>query len=85
MDALETVQSLPLLYGWAVMITTNPLARSILKDVSWRVALVLVCAAAVEYGLRRAMQRPIRSLESLAPANRAERLRRDTGASRCGK
>jgi moderate conductance mechanosensitive channel len=68
--ALETVQSLPLLYGWAVMVATNPMARDILVDVSWRVILVLVVAAAVEYGLRRAMQRPIRSLESLAPAVR---------------
>ena len=67
MQALDTVQSLPLLYGWIVMVATNPVARDILVDVSWRVALVLAVAAAVEYGLRRAMQRPIRSLEGLAP------------------
>ena len=67
MHALDTVQSLPLLYGWMVMVVTNPLARDILVDVSWRVALVLAVAAAAEYGFRRAMQRPIRSLEGLAP------------------
>ena len=27
MDALRTVQSLPLLYGWAVVMATNPMAR----------------------------------------------------------
>ena len=54
------MQSLPLLYGWIVMVATNPLARNILVDVSWRVALVLACAAAAEYGLRSAMRRPIR-------------------------
>jgi moderate conductance mechanosensitive channel len=68
--ALEAVQSLPLLYGWVVMVATNPIAHDILVDVSWRMALVLVVAAAVEYGLRRAMQRPIRGLESLAPSVR---------------
>jgi small-conductance mechanosensitive channel len=70
MDALDTVQSLPLLYGWAVMVVTNPMARSILADVSWRAALVLAVAAAVEFGLRRAMRRPIGGLEGLAPAVR---------------
>jgi small-conductance mechanosensitive channel len=68
MDALDTVQSLPLLYGWVVVMATNPIARSLLQDVAWRIALVLICAAAVEYGLRRLIQRPIRGLESLAPA-----------------
>jgi small-conductance mechanosensitive channel len=67
-SALDTVQSLPLLYGWAVMVATNPMAHNILVDVSWRIILVLVAAAAVEYGLRRAMRRPIHGLERLAPA-----------------
>jgi moderate conductance mechanosensitive channel len=49
---------------------TNPIALSILEDVSWRVLLVVACAAAVEFGLRRAMRRPIRRLEVLAPATR---------------
>jgi small-conductance mechanosensitive channel len=70
MDALDTVQSLPLMYGWLVVMATNPIARDLLLDVSWRIVLVLAIAAAVEYGLRRAMQRPIRGLESLAPAVR---------------
>jgi moderate conductance mechanosensitive channel len=68
MDALNTVQSLPLLYAWAVVMVTNPLALNILADVAWRVVLVLVVAAAVEFGLRRVLQRPIRKLESRAPA-----------------
>jgi small-conductance mechanosensitive channel len=69
-DAMEAVQSLPLLYGWAFVMATNPIARGLLVDVAWRVALVLACAAAVEYGLRRAMRRPIRGLEGLAPIAR---------------
>ncbi len=67
---MEAVQSLPLLSAGVVMVATNPIAHDILVDVSWRMALVLVVAAAVEYGLRRAMQRPIRGLESLAPSVR---------------
>lgn len=70
MKALETVQSLPLLYGWAVVMVTNPVARTLLTDVSWRVAVVLICAASVEYGLHRALRRPILGLERLAPVVR---------------
>jgi moderate conductance mechanosensitive channel len=70
-EALDTVQSLPLLYGWAVVMATNPIARDLLADVAWRVVLMLVIAAAVEFGLRLAMRRPIRSLEQQAPTVRA--------------
>jgi small-conductance mechanosensitive channel len=70
-DGLKTVQSLPLLYGWVVVMTTNPVALGILGDVSWRVLLTIACAVAVQVGLQRAMRRPIRSLEGLAPASRA--------------
>ena len=84
MDALDTVQSLPLLYGWIVVMATNPIARSLLTDVAWRIALVLACAAAVEYGLRRAMQSPIRSLEALAPAHRHAEPEAAAGSDRTG-
>ena len=72
-EAMDTVQSLPLLYGWVVMMATNDTARGLLADVIWRIALVLACAAAAEYGLRLAMRRPIRSLEALAhPSHHAD-------------
>ena len=66
-DAMDTVQSLPLLYGWTVVMLTNPVARDLLLDVSWRVAIALACAVAVEYLLHRVMRRPIEGLEALAP------------------
>ncbi|PPQ37208.1 mechanosensitive ion channel family protein [Rhodopila globiformis] len=66
--ALDTVQSLPLLYGWMVVMATNPVALHLLKDISWRVAVVLAAAIATDYGLRWAMRRPILRLEALAPA-----------------
>ena len=81
MHALDTVQSLPLLYGWIVMVATNPVAREILVDVSWRVALVLAAAAAAEYGLRSAMQGPIRGLEGLAPRIRPSASQESTSAA----
>src|SRR5271165_3953907 len=67
-DALDTVQSLPLLYGWAMVMATNPIARNLLADIAWRVGVALACAIAVEYVLHRAIRRPILALEALAPA-----------------
>jgi small-conductance mechanosensitive channel len=69
-DTMEAVQSLPLLYGWLFVMATNPIARGVLVDVSWRVVLVLACTTLVEIGLRRAIRRPIHRLESLAPSVR---------------
>jgi hypothetical protein len=69
MLALNTVQSLPLLYGWLVVMATNPLALSLLADVVWRAALVLVCVTGAAYGLRRAIQGPIGRMERRAPVN----------------
>ena len=72
MDALKTVQSVPLLWGWAVVMATNPWAREMLADVSWRLAVALILAATAEYLLRRFLQRPIASLEAVAPRNGRE-------------
>ncbi len=68
-QAVDAAQSLPLLYGWAVVMLTNPVARDMLTDVSWRLLIAVVAAVAIEYGLRRLMLRPIRSLEAIAPPN----------------
>jgi len=66
-EAFQTIQSLPLLWGWAVVMATNPLARNVLAEASWRLLVALLCAIAVEYALRRLMQRPIARLEATAP------------------
>jgi moderate conductance mechanosensitive channel len=68
MDALDAAQSLPLLYGWMVVMATNPTALDLLEDVIWRLAIAVAAAAFVAFGLRWAMQRPIHSLEAIAPA-----------------
>jgi moderate conductance mechanosensitive channel len=69
-DTLDAAQSLPLLYGWLVVMATNPAARDQLIDVGWRLAVALACAVGVQYGVNRAMRRPIRSLETIAPDQR---------------
>jgi len=67
-DAAHAMQSLPLLWGWMVVMATNSWARDILLDVAWRVAVALLCGLAVEFALRFAIRRPIAALEALAPA-----------------
>lgn len=66
--AAEAVQSLPLLYGWAVVMATNPIARDMLVDVTWRVVVVMALVIAFGFWVRRAMHRPIARLEARAPA-----------------
>jgi moderate conductance mechanosensitive channel len=63
-NALHAMQSLPLLWGWVVVMATNPLARGILSNLAWRLVVVMAVALAVEYMLRRAMRRPIAALEA---------------------
>jgi len=67
LQALHAVQSVPLLWGWAVVMATNPWARNMLDDTVWRLAVVMACALALEYGLRRMVARPITALERMAP------------------
>jgi small-conductance mechanosensitive channel len=67
--ALHAVQSVPLLWGWAVVMVTNPLARELLENTVWRLALAIVIGLAVEYALRRAICRPVARVEALAPRN----------------
>jgi small-conductance mechanosensitive channel len=70
MDALRTMQSVPLLWGWLVVMVTSPWARDLLADVSWRLLVAFAAAIAVEYVLRRLMHRPIVLLEAIAPNGR---------------
>ncbi len=66
-NGLHAVQSVPLLWGWVVVMATNPWARSLLDDTLWRLAVVMLAALAVEWALRRAMVRPVNALERMAP------------------
>jgi small-conductance mechanosensitive channel len=67
-NATQAMQSLPLLWGWIVVMATAPWAREILLDVAWRAAVALLCGLAAEFALRFLLRRPIAALEALAPA-----------------
>ena len=56
---LETMQSLPLLWGWLVVMATNPLGQRLLVDAGWRLAVALVLALGVEQALRIVLRRPM--------------------------
>ncbi len=64
----RTVQSLPLLWGWLVVMATNPLAHSILRNAVWRVALAFVAGLAGQVVLRWLVRRPVTVLALRAPA-----------------
>jgi small-conductance mechanosensitive channel len=62
---LKTMQSLPLLWGWTVVMVTNPLGQRLLADAGWRLAVVLVVALAVAQALRIVLRAPMARLVSL--------------------
>ncbi len=67
-NGVRAMQSLPLLWGWIVVMATTPWARDLLLDIAWRIAVALLCGLAVGFVLRRLVRRPIAALESWAPA-----------------
>ena len=66
-NATHAMQSLPLLWGWIVVMATTSWARDILLDVAWRAAVALLCGLAAEFALRFLLRRPVAALEALAP------------------
>ena len=63
---LHTAQSLPLLWGWLVVMATNPLARTLLQEAAWRVVVVLLLALAAEMASRRLLRPPMARLDRRA-------------------
>ncbi len=64
----RTVQSLPLLWGWIIVMATNPLAHAILRSAVWRVAVALAAGFAAETLVDWLLRRPVRMLTARAPA-----------------
>jgi moderate conductance mechanosensitive channel len=65
--AIQAVRGFPLLWGWIVVMATNPLAHSLLREAFWRVAIAFGCGLAAESGVRRLLQHPVKILESRSP------------------
>ncbi|MGH7044379.1 MAG: mechanosensitive ion channel domain-containing protein, partial [Acetobacteraceae bacterium] len=61
--ALHTAQSLPLLWGWIVVMATSPLGRDLVQDAAWRLVVVFLLALAAEAGSRRVLRRPFARLD----------------------
>ena len=74
--ALKAIQSIPLLWGWIVVMFTNPLGQQLLGDASWRLATTLIIAGAIALGLRRLVRRPMDRVLTLgrAPISRQAEL-----------
>ena len=66
----RTVNSLPSLWGWLVVMTTDPLAKRTLLDAAWRLAAAMLPALGVEWLVWRALRRPCAALNALVPAGR---------------
>ena len=58
-EGLKTIQSIPLLWGWTVVMATNPLGQQLLRDTGWRLVVVLLLALGVELALRILLRRPM--------------------------
>ncbi len=65
--AANAVTHFPLLWYWVQNSATNPATYDLLLDIAWKLALVLGCALAVEWLVRRAVRRPISLLDARIP------------------
>jgi small-conductance mechanosensitive channel len=66
-DAAHAMQSLPSLLEWATVMATNPVARDLLLDAAWRLAVALLAGLAAQYLLLWALRPSAAALEALAP------------------
>jgi small-conductance mechanosensitive channel len=57
-QAVHAAQSLPLLWGWLVVILTNPIGQRLLVDAGWRLGVVLALSLGVAWALRLMLRRP---------------------------
>ena len=84
--AAQTVQSLPLLWGWMVVMATNPLAHGILRAAAWRVAVAIGAGIAAEIAVRGLLRHPVAVLEMRAPpSNGAPHAAAPEGDSESGE
>ncbi len=70
--AIETMQSIPLLWSWSVVMVTNPLGRELLADAGWRLLATLAVAFAVAEALRFLLRRPMARVLRLGQPEAAE-------------
>jgi small-conductance mechanosensitive channel len=71
-QAVGAMNSLPALWQWLVVMTTNPWGRQMLIDTSWRLLIVFAVGLAAEYAMRRVLGRPRAALEAVAARRAGE-------------
>jgi small-conductance mechanosensitive channel len=79
-EAVGAMNSLPALWDWVVVMTTNPWGRSMLADTSWRLLIVFGVGLLAEYGVRRLLGRPRAALEGVAARHASEETDRTAAA-----
>jgi small conductance mechanosensitive channel len=57
-QTMHAAHSLPLLWGWLVVMVTNPIGHRLLADAGWRLAVVLALSLGVAWSLRFMLRRP---------------------------
>jgi small-conductance mechanosensitive channel len=60
--ALRAAHGAPLLWLWLVTMATDPVAHTMLIDLSWRLVVALAGAFAVLWAISRALRRPLRAV-----------------------
>ena len=77
-SAAASVQSVPLLWAWLVVMATDPIGQTILAGVGWRLLLAIAAAACAGWVVQRLLRTTRRRLDKAAlardehPADRAE-------------
>ncbi|AMN44863.1 mechanosensitive ion channel domain-containing protein [Rhodoplanes sp. Z2-YC6860] len=66
-NAARRVTDFPMIFYWSVELAKDPYTRHILIDTAWKLALVLVCALAIEWLVWRALRRPLGAINRYVP------------------
>ena len=65
-NALQTAQSLPLLWAWMVVMVTNPLGQKLLVESGWRLGVALAVSGAAGFAMRLLLRRAMARVLHLA-------------------
>ncbi len=71
--AARSVSDFPKTWRWLVQQARDPAARALLLDTAWKLALVIALAFAVEWVMRFAVRKPLRTVNRYVPT-RARRV-----------
>ena len=77
---LGAIRSVPLFWRWLTVMATDPQARGVLLDTAWRLVVILAVGLWLEWGVRRAIRRPIVALARRAPRWEPPRVEEDAVA-----